>query len=110
MPFYYPSGMIAPFDADCPTGWTRLSAWDNTFVRGAASAGGSGGSSTHYHASDPPAGFCAPDGQSSQSVGGPPGDWMATYAHGHPVDFPSTNTAAADSLPPYVNVVFCKKN
>jgi hypothetical protein len=110
MAFYYPPGMIAPFDDDCPTGWTRMSAWDSKFIRGAASAGGTGGDSTHYHAVDPPSGFAAPDGQSSQTVGGPPGDWMATEAHGHPVNFPSTNSETASSKPLYVNVVFCKKD
>ncbi|MCP5102549.1 MAG: hypothetical protein GY950_04180 [bacterium] len=110
MAFYYPPGMIAPFDDACPTGWTRVSGWDDTFVRAAASAGGSGGTATHYHPADPPSGYCAPDGQSNQSVGGIPGDWMAKNTHGHPVNFPSTNSATTSSLPLYVNVVFCKKD
>jgi len=45
-----PSGMIGMFDASCPSGWTRVSAWDAKFIRGAASYGGTGGSDTHTHA------------------------------------------------------------
>lgn len=33
----------------CPAGWTRLSAADNRVLRGAAAAGGTGGSDTHTH-------------------------------------------------------------
>jgi hypothetical protein len=45
-----PSGMIGMFDASCPAGWTRVSAWDAKFIRGAASYGGTGGADTHTHA------------------------------------------------------------
>jgi hypothetical protein len=44
-----PSGMIGMFDVACPSGWTRVSAWDNKFIRGAATYGGTGGSATHTH-------------------------------------------------------------
>jgi hypothetical protein len=44
-----PSGMIGMFDANCPAGWTEISAWYNKFIRGAASYGGTGGSDTHTH-------------------------------------------------------------
>jgi len=43
------SGMIAMFDTACPTGWTRFTALDGRFVRGAATYGTTGGSDTHSH-------------------------------------------------------------
>ncbi|MFA5024673.1 MAG: hypothetical protein WC523_07030, partial [Patescibacteria group bacterium] len=43
------SGMIAMFDAACPTGWTRFTALDGRFVRGAATYGTTGGADTHTH-------------------------------------------------------------
>jgi hypothetical protein len=43
------SGFIAMFDVACPSGWTRVSAWDGKFLRGAAAYGGTGGSDTHTH-------------------------------------------------------------
>jgi len=39
MIFKYPTGMIMPFDVDCPTGWTRVSDFDNRFLRGALQYG-----------------------------------------------------------------------
>ena len=42
--------LIAVFNTTCPTGWTRVVAWDDKFIRGAATYGGTGGSSgTHTH-------------------------------------------------------------
>jgi hypothetical protein len=43
------TGMIVMRDGSCPSGWTRVSAFDGKFVRGASSYGGSGGSDTHTH-------------------------------------------------------------
>lgn len=45
-----PSGAIILWDgAACPTGYTRLSAYDNRFLVGAAAAQVAGGSNTHDH-------------------------------------------------------------
>ena len=44
-----PSGLIAIFDVACPTGWTRVTAFDSLFVRGAATYGGTGGADAHTH-------------------------------------------------------------
>ena len=42
--------LIAVFNTTCPTGWTRVAAWDDKFIRGAATYGGTGGTSgTHAH-------------------------------------------------------------
>ncbi len=44
-----PSGMIAMFERECPSGWTRYEALDGRFPRGAPEAGNSGGESRHSH-------------------------------------------------------------
>ena len=48
-----PSGMIAMFGGPCPNGWTRFASLDDRFPMGASSAGGLGGSNTHYHLISP---------------------------------------------------------
>lgn len=40
-----PSGLIAMFDADCPSGWTRVSALDGKFLTGGASYNAAAGGS-----------------------------------------------------------------
>lgn len=109
MAYYYPSGMIAPFDSACPTGWTRVSALDSKFVRGAAAYGGSGGAETHSHvcsaASHP--GINDP-GTALKTTLGANFD-CSTWYHVHSVNFPSTTSGSANQLPPYINVIFCKK-
>lgn len=45
----FPSGGIIMFDVACPAGWTRFTALDGRFPRGAAVFGATGGSSTHTH-------------------------------------------------------------
>lgn len=44
-----PTGAIAPFLIACPSGWTRYTALDGRFALGAATAGETGGNSTHTH-------------------------------------------------------------
>ena len=46
-----PAGLILPSDVACPAGWTRVSAWDNKFIRGSAAYDAvGGGTDTHLHA------------------------------------------------------------
>jgi hypothetical protein len=40
---------IALFDTSCPTGWSRVTSFDNRFVMGSNVYGDTGGSSTHIH-------------------------------------------------------------
>jgi hypothetical protein len=49
--FLLSTNLISMFNVAAPTGWTRFSALDNTFPRGASTYGGSGGSATHTHTS-----------------------------------------------------------
>ena len=44
-----PSGLIAMFDASCPSGWTRFAALDGRFPQGASAYGGTGGAASHSH-------------------------------------------------------------
>jgi len=44
-----PSGLIAIFDTSCPTGWTRVSAFDNNLLKASTSYGTTGGATTHTH-------------------------------------------------------------
>lgn len=50
VPSTLPTGGIALFDAAVPTGWTRYSAQDGSYVYGNGTAGTTGGSNTHSHA------------------------------------------------------------
>lgn len=43
------AGQVRMSTVACPAGWTRLAAADNRVVRGAASAGTTGGADTHLH-------------------------------------------------------------
>jgi hypothetical protein len=94
-----PSGMIGMFDTDCPSGWTRVAALDNKFPMGGATYGTTGGSSTHTHTgtTDITEQGCDPSST--------PGDARAVRGHWH-----SFTTDPASSLPPYITVVFCRKD
>ncbi len=43
------TGQIIPFTASAPSGWSAYSSADTRFPRGASSAGGTGGATTHTH-------------------------------------------------------------
>ena len=90
-PVGVPSGMISMFDTNCPTGWTRFAALDNRVPRGAATYGGTGGGDNHSHSF------------SLTIIGAPAG--------GQPAAIGGTfNTGFSSSWPPYLNVVWCKKD
>ena len=95
-----PSGMIGMFDTDCPPGWTRVAELDDRFPMGGTTYGATGGSSTHTHTG-------VTDGQSGMrsdefSMHDIP---RLTGNHTH-----SFTTDPASSLPPYITVVFCRKD
>ena len=108
--FGIPSGLIAIFDANCPSGWTRVSAFDEKFLRGSASYGGTGGAVSHYHSVNPPpttSGTGAGDSVDEGTLAGYP---VSPPTHTHSVDIAPFNSDSEDNLPPYINVVFCKKD
>ena len=54
IPEEVPTGgkFIGIYKTSCPSGWTRATALDDKFLRGAATYGGTGGSDTHTHTYD----------------------------------------------------------
>ena len=122
------SGMIGIFDAACPSGWTRVAAWDGKMLYGGAAYGATGGSDTHGHTNA--AGHthsaahthgvgtlaaAALASEFSYSVA----TTAAAFNHAHTLSGTSAGgTVVSKSvaletetvLPPYVGVVFCKKD
>jgi len=86
-----PSGMVAMFTDACPTGWTRLTAMDNRFPRGASIYGGTGGSTTISHS-------------------------YYTIPYSTSGSYPYYNTIVYSILShtnywqPYLDIIFCEKN
>lgn len=95
------------YNASCPAGWTQNSIFNNAFPQGAATSGGTGGASSHSHAQV----SCTTGGPSAttsisttQSVNA--GYAWDTHTHtGAKVDI----STASSVLPPYLDVVMCKK-
>jgi hypothetical protein len=77
-----PAGMLAFFEAACPSGWTQRMVYNNKFVRGGATYSETGGGSDgpHLHSVDPPSTSSAADG-----------------SHTHSVDFVSTGSSTDGS-------------
>ena len=135
-----PSGMIAIFDTSCPGGWTRVSAFDSKFLKGAAAYGGTGGGASHSHAAanhthtvlshvhdqkltTPATGkqlstrimATGNDGVPMVLDGGSGGGTLypvrtGAQSGGGGTSSTGGNIALANNLPSYIDVVFCKKD
>ena len=127
-----PSGAISIFDAACPAGWTRVSAFDGKFIRGAASYGGTGGADTHTHTIASLAAHTHAIASHTHGFGttglNSTTDSLYTgsginlvQAHPHTgsgaggantgtLGAASPTAAAGSSLPVYITVIFCKKD
>lgn len=113
-----PSGLIALFDAACPSGWTRFSALDGIFPRGAAAYGGSGGSGTtsidgaHTHGGATGSTSINPDTSHDADNSGLTFPFPVVSS----IDDPHNHSIASDGdhshtfTPPYLDMVYCKKN
>jgi hypothetical protein len=113
-----PSGMVAMFAGSCPAGWTRFTEMDGRFPRGASTYGATGGSETHTHS-----GSTSGAGNHTHGISGPSerrsatgwNEHFASAWHNHEI-YPAGLHAhsllinAANHLPPYRDIVFCKKN
>lgn len=97
-----------PFDDVCPSGWTRVSAFDNNFLRGSSTSGGTGGNSEHTHTFDPASKQVSYSLVHSSDWG--PDEISHLNQHYHTINIPSTVSGPAEHIPPYINVVFCKKD
>jgi len=117
-----PSGVIMAFDTACPSGWTRVSAFDGLYLRGASSYGGTGGGTAHTHSSwslspkyisvEDSDVYIHSEALKVVATSGSGATMYYAYAGGgadtvYPVmyDFASTTVE-----PSYIEVVFCKKN
>jgi hypothetical protein len=112
-----PAGLIAIWDANCPSGWTRVSAWDGKFIRGNLNYGGTAGADTHTHTVASHVHTCLTHAHTMSTV------QVATGTTG-PLGLTSNTTNgtivttggqalttdAGSTLPAYINVVFCKKD
>lgn len=113
--YYFPSGLILPFNitTGCPSGWTRFTALDNRFPRGAivAEAGQSADVSTHTHSFDPP-NVTSQYTTDSESLihGGSASSNKAQVSHRHSQYWDPVTSAIGSHLPLYIKVVYCKKD
>ncbi|MBI4157440.1 DUF2341 domain-containing protein [Candidatus Woesebacteria bacterium] len=100
------AGIITIVDVLPPLGWTRFSALDSNFVRGASSYGGTGGTTTHVHtntinvAASTAAIVLTDDRVTSVTA--------ASNSHTHSCS--SGNTDSVSNLPPYTNAIFAQRN
>jgi len=101
-----PVGQIALFDTACPTGWTRFSALDSYFPMGGATYGTYGGTWTHTHAVTGQSGGVIEPGVKEVPVTGGNGQYWSWHSH----YAGSYATDSAYNIPPYLTMVFCKKN
>ncbi len=107
-----PTGFIGMFSGSCPSGWTRDSAFDNRFLRGASSYGGTGGAAAHTHT------YSIPTVVSSTFTdlmnyrwlndSGTAGNFKREHNHTYSVASAVTTTST-DNQPPYRKIVFCRK-
>ncbi len=112
MNFYYPPGIILPFDTACPADWTRMTALDAKFVKGNAAYGTTGGSNDHKHTADFGVVYSAAgSGSGTDAASGSDNQKSMASNHKHfiPTSYKATSNAAVQ-IPPYINVIFCKKD
>lgn len=101
-----PTGAIAIFDTTVPSGWTRYSAQDGTFIRSESTStiGTTGGSATHTHTITGNTGASA----GTANIRNPGTSvTVAAAAHTHSV---STSTGSVNNEPPYIEVILGKLN
>jgi hypothetical protein len=91
----FPQGFVGMFTTSCPAGWTRLAALDNAFPMGGATYGATGGSAT----STTNHGVVFSSGQGS-------GSFWGTWKSGDS----TLQDKPVSTLPPYVTMVFCRKD
>jgi hypothetical protein len=125
--YLVPSGLVAIFAGNCPSGWTRFTALDNLFPMGSSTYGATGGSATHTHSISMD-GAHNHGGTTGASTVNDNNQWLfgnyqgsgshsdnfadATHVHSIATDGAHNHggaTGPGSSLPPYMTVVFCQK-
>ena len=89
-----PIGTIVMATSVPPMGWNRVAAFDNRFIRGSSTYGGTGGRETHSHTISQPS--------ESRSAYSYTRRYASSPSHTHSV-------STENHLPPYLNVVFIQK-
>lgn len=90
--------------SSCPSGWTRYTALDGKFIRGASSYGGSGGSNTHTHTFTDPASVTSTALSRSMTEASVS---VEAASHTHTTPAVAATISSESSLPSYVDVVWC---
>lgn len=101
-----PASFVAMFDTSVPAGWTRFSALDSKFPRGAINYGATGGATTHTHTKT--GGIAT--GSSGSTAVCKPSPCESDYAKPHTHTTGSGTITAADNTPPYLDMIFGQVN
>jgi hypothetical protein len=106
-----PSGFIAMFDgSSCPDGWTQETAFNGKFIMGAAGYGTTGGSDTHTHDYSVPLTY-SDYYTATYEVRDYASVYMPEVTHRHRTfAINSTSDNASVGLPPYIEVIYCRKD
>lgn len=104
-----PSGFIAMFDTTCPSGWTRETAFDGKFIRGAASYGATGGTASHSHSYEIPNTYSSTH-SATEMVRDHTDVIMPEQHHDHRFTAYNSTSETAETYPEYITVVFCRKD
>jgi hypothetical protein len=106
-----PSGFIAMFEGACPIGWTREASFDNYFLRGAAAYDSTPqGTESHQHTFSPGTVTTSASTESADKIDTNNDAAFNPSGHVHEFSVPGTASDDKSPLPPYINVVFCRKN
>jgi hypothetical protein len=136
--YLVPPGAIMMFAGGCPGGWTRFTALDGRFPQGSDTYGNTGGSPTHSHTVNSHThsvsgttsnasltgsittyngNFQVTDGQCEIGLGSQASLFPPTSSsqHNHNMSLTSgppsdRGTDSQSNIPPYLNVVWCRKN
>ncbi|NIM11523.1 MAG: hypothetical protein GTO45_16505 [Candidatus Aminicenantes bacterium] len=106
-----PSGFIAIFDSVCPQGWTRETSFDGYFFRGASAYNPTPqGNPGHSHTFNPGTVYTSNSTEKYDKIDTNNECPLASVDHNHPFTVPTVTSSSGSPLPPYINIVFCRKN
>jgi hypothetical protein len=108
--YYYPPGIILAFKDTCPTGWSSVSAFTDKFLKGAATYGATGGGGGHNHSFDPGVTTSGAYVSSLELNDSLEADSVARGNHTHSINRPLATSATSTTVPPWLGVIFCKKD
>lgn len=94
-------------DATCPTGWTRASSLDDTFLFGSTTFGTTGGSNSHSQGDA----ICTSSSINTTNVGGTITGGLSSTSTSHThSSLKATLLSTSNVLPPYTGAVLCYNN